>query len=399
MALNRETDSGGHRPRVCFVSLNCYNLIAQRDDIAHIGGAEVQQWLMAQWLLKQGYEVSFVTLDHGQPAHETVNGVSVCKAYDKRRGLPGLRFIHPRWSGVWSALKRADADVYYVRGGGAECGQVASWCKLNGKRFIFASANDSDCSRDLWLLTQRREKYLHRLGLSWCDGVITQSRRQHDMLQTVYGLPSTILRNCGKRPKSINRANKDSNIVLWVGRFSPDKRLEWLLDMAEVCGGYQFEIVGESNYQSAYAENLLERARRLPNVNLNGRVAHSEMEAFYSRCKLLCSTSIAEGFPNVYIEAWGMGIPVLASFDPDGVIQASDAGWVRGSVQEFIDVLQALSEDDTLWEKASIASQKHYDESHTMDTNMPVFEQVIGDVVRGGLSGIRGQRNVEAMRR
>ena len=114
------------KPSICFVALNAYNVLSSRKDIKHTGGAEVQQMQIASWLMNQGYSVSFVTLDHGQPDDVDIDGTRVFKAYAREDGIRGLRFIYPRWSGLWAAMARADADVYYQRGPECETGQVGS---------------------------------------------------------------------------------------------------------------------------------------------------------------------------------------------------------------------------------------------------------------------------------
>ncbi|MBT6731122.1 type II/IV secretion system protein, partial [Candidatus Peregrinibacteria bacterium] len=43
-------------------------------------------------------------------------------------------------------------------------------------------------------------------------------------------------------------------------RISPEKRFEWLLDLAERCGYLKFVVVGAGNYQTDYERELLERA-------------------------------------------------------------------------------------------------------------------------------------------
>jgi hypothetical protein len=70
--------------------------LAGRPDLRHIGGAEVQQRLLARELLKRGFDVSFVTLDHGQPDEVRHDGIRVLKTYTKEEKMPGLRFLHPR---------------------------------------------------------------------------------------------------------------------------------------------------------------------------------------------------------------------------------------------------------------------------------------------------------------
>ncbi len=56
-----------------------------------------------------------VMLDYGQPDATEVRGVTVYKMHKPDEGIPVLRFVHPRLTSLWRALKRVNADVYYQR--------------------------------------------------------------------------------------------------------------------------------------------------------------------------------------------------------------------------------------------------------------------------------------------
>src|SRR6266478_2457325 len=146
----------GRRSSVCFVSPKAYPVISGRSDLGQISGAEVQQDLIARELVRRGYATRFITYDLGQPDGVDCRGIQVYKMCRPRAGLPGLRFLHPQWTSLWRAMARADARVYYQRTAGCETGQSALWCRLHGRRFIFAVASDSDCDpRGAFLDTAR----------------------------------------------------------------------------------------------------------------------------------------------------------------------------------------------------------------------------------------------------
>src|SRR6202043_2893444 len=86
---------------VCFVGMA--NLPALAPEYAHlgIGGAELQQTLVAKALVQRGLKVSIVLGDYGQPERASWSGVTTLKAYRQDAGIPMLRFFHPRWSKVW----------------------------------------------------------------------------------------------------------------------------------------------------------------------------------------------------------------------------------------------------------------------------------------------------------
>ena len=98
------------KPSICFVAHFAYGELAGVDT-EHVGGIEHQQALMARWLAREGYRVSLLTWDAGQGDGQTATGVTVYKMCRLDAGFRVLRFVHPRWTSLWRALTRADADI------------------------------------------------------------------------------------------------------------------------------------------------------------------------------------------------------------------------------------------------------------------------------------------------
>ena len=89
-AVDRRAQADAHhtRKKICFVSGNAY-LVLTETSVSHIGGAEVQQAIIAKELRDAGYQVSFVTnVFDGRTEDEVVDGIKVFKAFDARRGVP-----------------------------------------------------------------------------------------------------------------------------------------------------------------------------------------------------------------------------------------------------------------------------------------------------------------------
>jgi hypothetical protein len=106
--MNAQADS---LPSVCLVGL--MNLPVLAREYAHhgIGGMQVQQTLLGRQLVKRGFDVSMVVADLGQEDGATWDGITTWRTVKPDAGLPVIRYIHPRWTSIWSALKRADADI------------------------------------------------------------------------------------------------------------------------------------------------------------------------------------------------------------------------------------------------------------------------------------------------
>lgn len=372
--------------KICLVAHSAYSAIAV-ENIKHIGGIERQTWLMARWFASHGYHPSILTWDEGQEDGIEIDGVRILKMCRQDAGLPFIRFFSPRWRSLIFAMRRADADVYYYNCGDLGLGQVVMWCRQNNKKSVYSVANDPDCNPDLPMLKSLRERLLYRYGLKHVDSIIVQTQRQQKMLKKGFGINSTVIpmpceefntnTNFCLRKKEENSAN-----VVWIGRISEQKRFEWLLNIAELCPKITFDVLGSPNRSSTYATALIKRAAGLDNVKMHGNIPHAEIVEYLMRATVLCCTSIYEGFPNTFLEAWSCGLPVVSTFDPDDVISINNLGWTASSIDGLVSAIRESVKDSKKWDEASEAARKYYMENHTLDSCMKQFDRVIKGAIQ-----------------
>ncbi len=369
------------KPRICFVAHLAYGALAGIDT-GHIGGIERQMSLMARWLARQGYEVSMITWDEGQDDGVVIDGVRVFRMCREDAGLKGLRFFWPKWTSLRQALRRADADVYYYNCGDLGLGQVVMWCRRHGRRSVYSVASNPACAAGLAELGSFRERALYRYGLTRADSVIVQTHEQQQMLREGFGIASTVvpmpcegLTPGDDHPPDLRPAEPAH--VLWVGRISKEKRFEWLLDAAQRCPEICFDVVGSSNVNSDYASALVTRSAEVPNVKMHGRVLHADIANYFRQAHILCCTSAYEGFPNTFLEAWSIGIPVVSTFDPDGIVARHHLGWVVSGVEQTVDALKEAITDGEKWKSASASAREYYLRNHTLDHCMEQFIPIL----------------------
>jgi len=369
--------------RICFISLKSYDLLSESSQPRFIGGAERQQVLIARALQELGYQVSFVTLDFGQPDGVEHKGIRVFKAYNVDQGLPFLRSLSPRWSGLCAALRRADADIYHQMCADSETGQVALWCRQNGRQFVFAVASDADCEKELPLLGTRRQRWLYRYGLSRADQVVTQTATQNDALKKNFSTDSTLIPSCtsdgGSRPPGRRRFPKaDPITLLWVSRIVALKRLEWVIDLAEKCPAYRFLIVGGGDESDPYVTNLVRRARGISNVQMLGRVPDSQLWDVYERADLLLDTAAVAGVPTTFLEAWIRGVPVVSTINPDGIVSSNNLGKVVANVAEMAEAIAAFVGKPESWFACSDSARAYCEKHHTLQAIGTAYHRLFG---------------------
>src|SRR6266699_1303220 len=228
---------------ICFVGFHNLSALAPECRGHTIGGEAVQQTQLGRALMRRGHDVSMVVADYGQSDGGVWDAIRVFKAYALEAGLPVLRFIHPRWTGMWSALKRADADIYYTSCAGMHVGLLALFCWRFRKRFVFRSASDTDCDRTRLLVPFARDRWLYAYGLRRADAILVQSASQAENLAHNYGLTGRVAGMLVEKPLPVPARDID---LLWVSNIRREKRPDRILEIAERLPEAEIHMVGGS---------------------------------------------------------------------------------------------------------------------------------------------------------
>lgn len=370
--------------KICFLGLQDLPVLAPEYNRHYIGGEEVQHTLVARALARRGHRVSMVVADYGQEDGASWDGIRTYKAYRLDAGMPVLRFFHPRWTGVWSALRRADADIYYVSCAGMQLGLTAMFCRWYGRRLVFRIASDTDCDPHRLLIPEQpllhlRDKWLYEYGLQRAHGILAQSERQRQAMLANYGRESRIAAMLVEKPKqNIPYPERDID-VLWVGNIRPVKRPDLAIALAERIPGIRLHMVGggEAGSPQLYDE-IRKKASTVPNLVFHGRVPYHEVGVLYERAKVFVNTSDFEGFPNTYLQSWVRGVPVVAFFDPDGLIKREGLGRAASSLDEMAESIKRYLADsealETVGARCRAYMAKEYGEDRVLAPYFEVFE-------------------------
>lgn len=371
-------------PTICFIGMANLPVLAPEFGHHRAGGTELQQALLAKALARHGLSVSMIVADYGQPDGAVYEGVKTYKAFDPAKGIPVLRFVHPRWSGLWAAMKRADADIYYTSAAGGHLGQIVMFARLHGRKVVFRTASNSDCDQGLQLVHLWRDKQLYRYGLKRADLVLAQTVEQQAALTRNFARDSRVVASLTEsaRPR---RPLADRDIdVLWVGNIRSVKRPEILLALARGLPQIRFHMIGgpmpraEKLYESVRTEALT-----IPNVHFHGPVPYQRIGEYYERARIYVSTSNVEGFPNSYLQAWAHGTPVVAFLDPDQLVARHGLGRAATSVEDMCAGIQALLADPLQWHAASQRSGQFMDSRFSESAMIAAYLDALSDVRLG----------------
>ncbi|MGH8175755.1 MAG: glycosyltransferase family 4 protein [Steroidobacter sp.] len=312
--------------KICIIGLEDYAMLTGDASYGYIGGESVQHVLLARAWRDLGLDVSIIVRDHGQPRVTTVDGIRAVAAYRQHAGIRGLRFMHPRLTGVMRAMREIDADVYYQSPAAHWSGVAVGFAKHLRRRSILRIASDSDCVPGRQPLRYSRDRWLFGYGVRNASLIAAQTEQQRQLLARHYGVRSEILNIAVEPPRATSARSKDVD-VLWVGNLRPVKRPDIALELARRLPQYRFALVGGSVPRAAaYFERIASQAQGAPNVVMTGGVSYQDVGDWFDRSRVHLNTSDYEGFPNTFLQAWIRGVPVASFFDPDRLIERRGLG-------------------------------------------------------------------------
>jgi glycosyltransferase involved in cell wall biosynthesis len=364
--------------KICFLGLENLPVLAPEYNVHGIGGEQVQHTLLAKALTRAGHQVSMVVYDYGQADGKQWDGITTFKAYRADSGVPVVRYLHPRWTGVWSALLRADADVYYVSCAGMHLGLLTMFCKRHNKRVIFRVAHDRDCEPNNLLIKYWRDKKLYEYGLRNCDVVLVQSEQQRQAMRRNYGVDSVIAEMPVELPAETVPSIRRSTDVLWVNNIRQFKRPDLFLHLAKEMPDISFKMVGGP--QPGFAElydQISKEAKAITNLNFCGRVPYHDVGGMYADAKIFVNTSESEGFPNSFLQSWIRGTPVVSFFDPDGIIASEGVGASVTSLATMQSAIRSFLQNGDLLEstgkRCKVFMEERYGESRILVPYLAAF--------------------------
>src|SRR6267143_793251 len=373
------------RPHICFVAPNIWPVFSHDQDNELIGGAEVQQSILARALVRDGYRVSMICLDFGQPQRVLLDGVMVHKAYRPDAGSRVLRFIHPRITTLWRAMRAVDADVYYQRCSANLTALVAAYCRSYGKRSIFASACDLDFVPGRQPIRYLRDRWLFEQGLKRVDKIVVQNVTQQQACLANYHRESTLIPNCYELPADASPGTGDC--VLWVSsiREHDYKRPELFLELARRLPRRRFVMIGDAGgdaRNNACFERVRNAATTIPNIEFTGFLPHARAEPYFDRARVLVNTSIHEGVPNTFLQAWARGVPTVAFVDTGARLRGELLYRIVERVEEAAAEIERLFTDEGHWRRSSVRCREYFSNTHSTSKVLERFEGLLGELAR-----------------
>jgi glycosyltransferase involved in cell wall biosynthesis len=308
--------------------------------VRRASGAERQVLLLARALSEGGSRIAQIVYPIADRIPLASPGLTLVERRKSRVGDRRLIGAVRETTEIWRALSRADARVVVVRKRTAALSVAALFCRVRRRRLIFSSANDYEFMHDQYAHGGPR-RMLYSLGIRLADAVVVQSegqlalaRRAYPRLRRLVHIPSF----AESAPLS-SPEQHEPNTFLWIGRVVDYKRPLRYVELARAFPDASFlmvPVVDVSEPDSPLLPEVRAAPQDVPNLKVLDPLTHAEMLDLIGSAVAVVNTSRFEGMPNVFLEAWARGVPVLTlEANPDGIVGrhglgvAADGSWER----------------------------------------------------------------------
>lgn len=238
-----------------------------------------------------------------------------------------------------------------------------------------------------------------RLAHFLSDRVLTPSKESFRVksaktIVTGHGIDIEKFRNSGVRGQ-----NNTKRIILSVGRLSPVKSYEALIETADILinqrniKNLEFQIVGGTpiKSQGTYLDSLKDMVRkyRLEDyVQFIGPIPHTQIERYYQNCDLLVSASNSGSIDKAPLEAMASGKGVLTCNEAfkdmlnkylqgQLIFEEGDAAQLSERIDSMLG-MEEKSRDELGLDLRNTVSQNH-NLDKLMDKFIVIFQGLVGD--------------------
>jgi glycosyltransferase involved in cell wall biosynthesis len=367
----------------------------------YVGGSEIQVFGLARQFASAGHEVTYICqrYDRSRPTEEMVNGVRVLRVLRWRRAfrfLAGFRMV--------PVVRRLKPQIVYQRFASSYTGLAALSARATGAPFVWGCAEDASLETSfrfrnldkpsggaLPRLKQTILRFdatitncLFHWGIRHAGAVIVQNRWQQNALRQNFGRDGHVIPN-GIALRAPETGRSDRPLVLWLNRVARRKDPEAFIRLASSLEpGFpdaQFVLVG-GRQNDQYLEEVQRAAAAVGNLRLTGSVPPAEVPRWFEKAWVFVLTSAGEGFPNVLLQAWASGVPVVSLVvDPDDLIAREGLGLLSGTQEGLERDVTLLLEDAGMREKLATVSRayvaEHFEFAKVAERYLALFDHLI----------------------
>ena len=304
-----------------------------RDDT--LGGSELQCDFIAKELTSRGYEVNYVAPGGRENSYKNIYTVLPCKLNS---------------TDIVQKVEETKPDIIYWRFNKYFFYDSLKKLSGNKRKIIFAASSAYDVN---WFLYKKNvpvrrnikrffQSTRERFGMYYVDAVVVNNESYLNKLPVSNQkfIPNGMI-------ETSVEFNWDKPYVAWIANIKRIKRPELFIKLAGKFKGEGIDFIMVGDIQEDEYLWMNEKENLPSNLHYLGAKSLEEVNGILKNSMIHVHTCLDEGFPNVFIQAWILGIPSVSyGFDPSNYITEHELGYsANEKMEHFYEYVAHLIND------------------------------------------------------
>ncbi len=324
-------------------------------------------------LVEKGFEVTAYNrlYNNAVPENNTYKGINIVSI--KTTNKKGFDTLLHSFKTTWHIIRKNTGDIVHIQNGGNSMWGL--FLRLAGKR-VFISQDGVDWKRDKWPWYGKLYLYISSIITAYVpnsvifDNVFVKEIFEKKFKKKFNFIPfGSEVRTDFEESKILEKLELVPNeYFLFVGRFIPDKGLQYLIPAFEnIETDKKLVLVGGSPNPSEFESGL--RSTTDERILFPGFIYGADSNALMKNAYAYIQPSDVEGLSPVILENMGLETPVICSDIEENIYVVDDTAltFKQGDTDDLKKVLEFSLEHPDVIEKNAIKAKARTDKLFTWD--------------------------------
>jgi glycosyltransferase involved in cell wall biosynthesis len=259
-------------------------------------------------------------------------------------------------------------------------GVVALFALLDGKKSVFAAADNRDFAGRRARIRLRRDRWIYEWGVRHTDKLVVQNREQLETCKQNFDGDAVTIGSVYSAPATSTDGPKDT--VLWVSTIRSVKRPEVLIALARMLPERQFVMIGGGDkLEKRLFQEIKAMAENESNVDFVGFVPYAKIDPYFDNARIFINTSESEGFPNTFLQSWARSRPTISFIDCGAQIEGRTVGYKVETLDEMVKLVEKLFSDSEEYNRAGEICSQYCRQFHSPRTVVRQYENLFEDLL------------------
>lgn len=324
------------------------------------GGATVQMFAIANELVNDKGNDVFCIIPKIKNKHNLEKiSLRVIEAFNIKKTIFETIFLFHK------KIQKEKPDVIIQHGLTLFSCLLSFYCYFYKIKFVFMFAHDDEV-QGIYQSSKKR-CFLFPLLLNTKTILITQNTFQYNFLLTK-GANTTLLKIGFSIKEPLKEKQKN---ILWIARCEEWKQPDFFINLARNNSDKSFVMICPK-VKEDYFLKIKKTASEVSNLTFIDYVSFEQTWKYFEEACLFINTSVAEGFPQTFIQSVSRGVPIITlNANPDNFILDNVCGFVcGGDVKKLDSNLNKILEDKNTYEKISSNCIDYAKKNHSFEKNI-----------------------------